>query len=234
MLSPEEIDVVILCGGRGKRLRPLTLYRPKPMLKIKGRPFLDILISYIASFGFRRFILCVGYKAKVIRDYYNKKNASLEILFSQESKALGTGGAVRAAYRFIQSPFFLITNGDSLCKVNLKRFIDFHFKKRSFLSIVITKCKEISQYGLIKLDKSQRIISFQEKTDSSGGYFVNAGIYIFKKSSLVYFPKNSFFSLEEDYFPKVVKEKEVYGYKTNKPLIDIGTIRRYQLAKSLV
>ena len=97
----KDVDVVILCGGLGKRLRGIIKNRPKPMALINGRSFLDYLIFYLVKFGFRRFILCTGYKKSSIKRYYAKRYKNFEFVFSEENVPLGTGGAVKNAKKFI-------------------------------------------------------------------------------------------------------------------------------------
>ena len=113
----KDIDVFILCGGIGKRLRKVSGGTPKPMVKIGDYVFLDLLIKYIAGFGFRRFILGTGYRAGIIKDYYSSgRFPGLDIRFSREESPLDTGGAVKNAKELIKSNPIFILNGDSLCK----------------------------------------------------------------------------------------------------------------------
>ena len=237
-LNPKEIDVLILCGGFGKRLRDVINNRPKPMAEINGRPFLDILIDYVASYGFRRFILCIGYMGDVIKQYYQERGSSLTILFSEEREPLGTGGAIKNTEPLIQSNPFLVMNGDSFCPIDLCAFLDFHTSKGALLSIALVKAKETQDYGVIALGESQRIVSFDEKrvgagfcsSPVEGNSFINAGIYLFDNHTLSTIPSHKNFSLEYDLFPKIIN-REFYGYVTSETLIDIGTPERYEKAK---
>jgi D-glycero-alpha-D-manno-heptose 1-phosphate guanylyltransferase len=112
----KDIDVFILCGGLGSRLRAVSKGNPKPMVIVNGRPFVDSIIDYFAGFGCRRFVLGTGYKAKVIEDYYcENKRSELKILFSREKTPLGTGGAVKKARKLLASDPVLVINGDSIC-----------------------------------------------------------------------------------------------------------------------
>ena len=232
-LNPKEIDVLILCGGLGKRLRGVINDIPKPMAEINDRPFLDILIDYVARYGFRRVILCIGYMGDVIKQHYQERERSLNILFSKEREPLGTGGAIKNAEPFIQSNPFLAMNGDSFCPVNLHTFLDFHTSKGALLSIALVRAKETQDYGVIALGESQRIVSFDEKIGvgmETSPSFINAGIYLFDRSILSLIPSQKKYSLEYDLFPKVIS-KEFYGYVTSETLIDIGTPERYEKAK---
>lgn len=225
-LTSKEIDVVILTGGQGTRLRQVVSDRPKTMAKINQRPFLDILIDHVSSYGFKRFILCTGYMADVIKNYYTAQNVPQEILFSNENKPLGTGGAVKNAEDIIQSSPCLVMNGDSFCSVNLLQFFDFHFKKGALLSMVVVEAENPKDYGVISIDDSQRIIQFKEKRDDKKAY-INAGTYLFEKDILSLIPPNTKYSLEYDLFPKLAG-KEFYGYLTQEKLIDIGTPEQYK------
>ena len=168
-LRAEEIDTVILCGGLGTRLKGVAKDLPKPMVDIHGKPFLDLIIDYIASFGFRRFILCSGYKADVIAEYYKKKNDGLEYVLSEEDVPLGTGGAVVQARNLISSKVFLGLNGDSFCQIDLKKFFEFHLEKKASVSIALTSIDDPRDYGSIELNKNQEKTGFNEKSATPSG-----------------------------------------------------------------
>lgn len=233
-MNSREIDVVILCGGQGKRLRKMVSDRPKPLARINGQPYLDILIDQVASFGFRRFILCIGYMGNKIKQYYQKKRSPLTILFSEEKKPLGTGGAIKNAKSLIQSNPFLVLNGDSFCQVDFCEFVDFHMRKEALLSIVLVKTEKTKDYGVISLGDSQRIVKFDEKAGvEDNNRFISAGIYLFDTGVLSLMPLHKNFSLEYDLFPKVVG-REFYGYMTSGAFVDIGTPKKYEKAKQLL
>lgn len=230
----KDIDVIILCGGLGKRLQSVVSDKPKPMAEIGNRPFLDILIDYIASYGFRRFILCISHKGDIIKKYYQSKNSSLDILFSEEKELLGTAGAIKNAEKLILSGPFLVMNGDSFCQVELDKFVDFHIAKKALATIALTKIEENKDCGLVVISSSGKIKSFTEKAKIDDGRLglVNAGIYIFQRDILFLIPKDKNYSLEYDLFPALIK-KGIYGYTTRANLIDIGTPERYEKAKKI-
>lgn len=232
-VKPQKIDVVILCGGLGKRFRAVIGDRPKPMAKVKGRPFLDILIGYVASYGFTRFILCIGYMGTLIKQYYRERRCPLTILFSEEKGPLGTGGAIKNAEPLIQSNPFLILNGDSFCKVNLCKFVDFHIKKKALISIVLVNPKKTKDYGVISLGNSQRIVKFDEKVKVEDDSFISTGIYLFDNNVLSLIPAHKNFSLEYELFPEVIN-RGFFGYITQGNFIDIGTPEEYERAKRLL
>ena len=231
-LKQTDVDVVILCGGKGTRLSEVVRDRPKPMSEINGRSFLDILIGYVSGFGFKRFILSVGYKADYIKDYYKNNRFSFEILFSRENEPLGTAGGVKQAENLVQSNPFLVMNGDSFCPVDLLQFLDFHSKKGALVSVVVVESEDARDFGTICLDDSQRIVRFEEKK-GRGKSFINAGIYLFQKEVFSLIPSHVRYSLEHDLFPTLVDQK-FYGYVTQEKLIDIGTPERYEQAKRIL
>lgn len=226
------IDVLVLCGGAGERLRSAVNDRPKPMAQVAERPFLDILTGYIANFGFRRFILCVGYMGHFIKDYYKTAGDNIEFLFSEEKSPLGTAGAVKNALPLIASSPFLVINGDSFCPVDLRKFVDFHESKRSELSIVLSKSGERNECGVVGLDRSDRVISFGERRNREGS-FLNAGIYLFTSGILSLIPSGIPYSLEHDLFPNI-KGRRCYGYVAGEKFIDIGTPGRYKKAQAIL
>lgn len=225
------IDVVILCGGLGRRLRPVIKDRPKPMAEINHKPFLDIILEHIVSYGFRRSILCIGYMSHFIKGYYKSKLNHMNILFSEEKEPLGTGGALKKAKRLIRSKTFLVLNGDSFCPIDFSKFIDFHLSKGALFSIGLTKIKQSQNCGKIKLNDKQKIISFREKGKLRNKEYCSVGIYLMEKSIFSLMSKRKSFSLEYDFFPTLVGQ-ECYGYRTGATLIDIGTPEIYQKAQS--
>jgi NDP-sugar pyrophosphorylase family protein len=231
IIKLNEIDVLILCGGFGRRLQGVIKKLPKPMAEIGNRPFLDILIDYISGFGFRHFILCLGYMGDIIKRHYQKRDDSLKILFSQENRPLGTAGALKHAETLIKSNPFLVMNGDSLCPFGLDKFLDFYINKKALFALVLAKAKPGKDYGVVSLGSNKHITQFKEKPKAKENDLINAGIYLFEKSILSMIPSNRNFSLEYDLFPKIIN-KRFYGYVVEEELLDIGTPERYEKAKA--
>jgi len=232
MIKPEKVDVVVLCGGLGTRLRAVVSDRPKSLAEISGKPFLDLLINYVSMFGFRRFILCVGYKGEMVLDYYKKQvDKKRQILISREEKPLGTAGAIKNAERFLRSDPFLVINGDSLCSVDLKNFLKFHEENKAVLSIILTSAIHGDDCGKIILDKkTKEITNFAEKRKITNKGLTNMGIYLFSKDLLREIPKKKKVSLENDFFPKLIG-RGLFGKVVTKDFIDIGTPERFRMFK---
>ena len=227
-MSLKNTDIVILCGGLGTRLKGTLGELPKAMARVKGQPFLDILVQYVSSFGFQRFILCTGYKSEVIERYYKRNKNGQEIIISREKTPLGTGGAVKEASKVIRSDRFLVMNGDSFCFLDFTDFVDFHKRKEAFISIGLNRSYDARDYGSITMNRLGRVKAFDEKKVSRKA-LVNVGIYLFERSVLSLMPYGEKFSLEYDFFPKNINNR-MYGFLTEGSFIDIGTPQRYKKA----
>lgn len=231
MTSLSKIDAVILCGGLGQRLKSTIGEKQKVMAEINQRPFLDLLMDYLKKNGLRRFILCTGYQADMIEQYYRKNKGTTIFEFSREKEPLGTGGALKHAQGFVKSDPFFVLNGDSFCAVDLKALFDFHQFQKALASLVIAQAQNSKDFGSITLGDSQRIVAFDEKQGT--GTYVNAGVYCFNRSVFNLMSSDKNFSLEYDFFPKLAG-RPFYGFLTDKELFDIGTPERYEKAKRLL
>jgi len=226
-----DLDVVILCGGLGSRLKEVVSDRPKPMAQIGERPFLDILIDRFRQAGFRRFVLCAGHMAEQIESYYRTAPDGLRIVISRESMPLGTAGAVKNAEPHIRSDPFIVTNGDSLCTVDLPAFVRFHRQHDAVLSMVVASSQDPKDYGTVIVDASRRITGFQEKTGAGSNGWINAGIYLFSRQVLSRIPAGVKSSLECDIFPSLV-DQPCYAFMGDSPVLDIGTPQRLAQVRS--
>ena len=227
------IDVVILCGGMGTRLRSVEKDKPKPMIDFNDRPFLDLLIDYVESYGFKRFILCSGHKGNHIKEYFGKKRDGKTYQISQENDPMGTAGAIKHAETVITSDTFLVMNGDSFCPIELNTFLDFHYSKNALASIALAPMTDPLDYGRVALGEEDQIKRFNEKTTTTSSGWVNAGIYLFSKKFLGLIPDGKPVSLEKDIFPSLAG-KGLFGFTSQSRLLDIGTPERLKLARTLL
>jgi D-glycero-alpha-D-manno-heptose 1-phosphate guanylyltransferase len=232
LFNPEKIDIAILCGGKGNRLKSVVNDKPKPMAEIGEEPFLNILIDYAVSFGFCRFILLTGFMRNFIKEYYQTKKSDLTFLFSEEEKPLGTGGAVKKAIPMISSDTVIVMNGDSFCPIDFEKLYKFHKKNKASISIALSKAEKGKDYGYVLLDKLKKVTAFNEKAEIGKHGYLNAGIYLMEKSVFEYMKLDTF-SLEYDFFPEMI-QYGIYGYDTGESFIDIGTPERFELAKRLL
>lgn len=231
----KDCDVVILCGGLGTRIKKIIKEKPKALVHIDGFPFIWYLMNYFSSWGLRRFILCTGYRGDQIEKYFkNQSYPDLEILFSRETKQLGTGGAIRNAKHLIKSNPFLVVNGDTFCRVDLKKFLRVHLQKKAILSMVLVRSQKSEGTGIVKIDASGSVIGYNEKkNDNSGRALINAGIYLMNLALLskpASFMNNS---LEYNVFPKIIK-KRFFGFVNKGSFLDIGTPENYRKAEKFL
>lgn len=218
------MQAVILAGGFGTRLGELVKERPKPMMLINGKPFLEYLVLYMTRIGISKFILCTGYKHESISQHFgdgSQLNASIQ--YSVEKEPLGTGGAMKNSLSLLDDVFLLL-NGDTLTFFNLENFRQFHEYHNS-CSVLTIYSTDSSRYGSIISDENGLIKKFNEKNPSHfGSSLINAGVYLVTKKNI---PWNDFadkFSLETDLFPHLVNEKKLYSYVTTGYFRDIGTL----------
>ncbi len=225
-----DCDCLILCGGLGTRLKGVVGETPKVMAQVNGRPFLDLIIDHLKSQGITRIVLCTGYKADLIEDYYREHDFGVVIDFSREEEPLGTGGAVRNAQEIIFSDSFFVLNGDSFLPADFKDLLDFHNRQGAVASILASKPESVKDFGSLQIDEAGRISCFQEKIEGVEGSLVNAGVYCFNQEIFSFMAEGKKFSLENNLFPSLVGNK-FYGYCVEKDFIDIGTPERYESAK---
>lgn len=228
----DNIDILILCGGLGTRLRPVVADRPKGLAEIQGRAFLDVLVDELVRNGLQRLVLCTGYGSDQITAHYRDRSDA-DFVFSVEDRPLGTGGAVAHALRWVHSDPFLVVNGDSFCRVNYADLLEFHRRNGALLTLVVTPPAGRDDVGAIRADDAGRIVEFAEKPgrEDSGTRNVNAGIYVMQRKAMDLATRSSAFSLERDLFPMAVHSGRCFAFPVSGPLIDIGTPERLQAAQ---
>jgi NDP-sugar pyrophosphorylase family protein len=227
MSELHNCDALILCGGLGTRFQSVTSEQPKGLAKVAGKSILERLIDDLVDQGISRVVLCVGHLREQIIDFF-KDRSDIEIFFSIETEPMGTAGALKNALPLVKSGNILVMNGDSLCSIQFQDLHNFHQKKKSFLTIVVSPSEDTKDYGNITLNKANRILSFNEKVESDSVTFINGGIYLIKYEILKLVSNNFPVSMEIDFFPEIIKKKSCFGYKTDSTIMDIGTPDRYQ------
>jgi len=229
----DNIDVLILCGGKGTRLQTTVPDKPKILADINGSPFIFHLLEYLDKVGIRRVILCTGYLNDQIENWISESyTGEIEVNISLESKPLGTAGAVKNAQPLIRTDRFIVLNGDTYSKIDYQRFItSFEAQSEAVGVIVVKKVNNIERYGRIQTDEEGRIISFDEKQLDGPGY-VSAGIYLFAQHILELIPEEHFSSFEQDIFPLIIEKGHqfIYAHSINDHFIDIGTPESYHRA----
>jgi NDP-sugar pyrophosphorylase family protein len=195
------LKAIILAGGRGKRLRPITDYVPKPLIPIKNIPIIEWQIKYLKKFGISEVIICSGYKTEMIENYLNNKKLGIKVTFSIESKPLGTGGAIKKAGKKIKDKSFLVINGDTITNIDLKKLIK---KENSIASIQLR-----TKFGILQTDKN-KIIKFIEKKEITN-VWMNAGIYHLNKETIKELPNIG--DIEKTLFPDYAKKEKLTTVK---------------------
>ncbi|MDC0063868.1 nucleotidyltransferase family protein [Candidatus Nitrosopelagicus sp.] len=196
------MKAIILAGGRGKRLRPITDKIPKPLIPINDKPLIERTIKYLKKYGITEIIISSGYKSDLIEKFVKKKkNFGCEIIFSTEKTSLGTGGAIKKALQHVDEESFLVLNGDIVTNIDLKKIL----KKPNTIAANELKTK----FGTMDI-KNNKILKFNEKKDVTD-VWMNPGIYHLSINIEKLIPKKG--SLEGQVFPKMVKNKTLETVK---------------------
>ena len=221
---------LILAGGKGTRLRPLTVNTPKPVVPVANSPFLLYQIDLMRSGGIGEIILSLSYQPRKIEDLLKDgSDYGVWIRYAVEGTPLGTGGAFKNAEEHINSTT-VVFNGDVLTSLDLGAVIALHREKKAVATIVLTRVDNPSAYGLVETSPDGWIQRFIEKPgpDEITCNTINAGIYVLEPSVLAYMPKGEAYSFERGLFPALLENKEpVLAYIMDRYWIDIGTPRKY-------
>ena len=232
-MNCSDIQVVILAGGRGTRLKPLTDNIPKPMMKIGTKPFLEIIIQLLKKNNFRRFVFLVGHLSNIVTDYFgNGSKFDVEIQYSFEKELLGTGGSLRNSYDLLDEKFILL-NGDTYMELDYPAFVHYASNKNSMITIVSYDGPKFdyTPYNL-RIDENDFIRDFSQMNIKPEFNAINTGIYYFNKSILNHFPQGKS-SLELDLMPKLIEKNAIAAFRTKEKFYDIGTFNRLQLFRNL-
>ena len=225
------MKAVIMAGGEGTRLRPISANRPKPMVRLFDKPVLEHILKLLHKNGIDASCLTLRYMPQAITDYFGDgKQLGLCIQSRIEQKPLGTAGSVRACKDFIGDESFLIISGDCVCDFDLRACIDFHKQQGADATIVLYAHPEPTEYGLVLTAPDGRVQRFMEKPagDSVFTDLINTGIYILSPSVLDLIPENESYDFGKDLFPRMVREKKlVYGVRAEGYWCDIGAPAAY-------
>lgn len=195
------MKAVILAGGKGRRLKPITDYLPKPLVPISGIPIIEWQIKYFKRFGIREFVICAGYRAEQIILHLQSKKLGVELDYSVEKKPLGTGGAIKNAKKYLTDDEFFVINGDVLTMLNLKNL------KPGVNSIAVIPLR--TSYGIVHLD-GNRVDKFEEKPEIHN-YWMNAGIYRLKNDVIKHLPTVG--NIEDTTFPQLSRDGQLHAVK---------------------
>ena len=198
------MKAIILAGGRGKRLRPITDYVPKSLVPVKNTPIIEWQIKYLKKYGVSEVIICTHYKTKMIENYLSMKNIGVKIKFSIEKFPLGTGGAIKKAGKMINDKSFFVINGDTITNIDLTKLA----KKPNAIASIELRTK----FGILEIN-SNKISKFKEKKEISN-LWMNAGVYHLEKEILKDLPNKG--DIEKTLFPDYAKQGKLNTVKFKK------------------
>ena len=246
----QNIPVVILCGGRGTRLREETEFKPKPMVEIGGRPMLWHIMKTYAHYGFRRFILCLGYKGNMIKDYflsYESMSNDLTIHLGRENKLTYqsnhteqdfdvtlvdtglntmTGGRVKRIERFIDTDTLMVTYGDGLANLDLGALTEFHCCHRKIATLTATRPP--SRYGILEITDESQVVRFREKVQTE---WINGGFMVFQRRVFDYLDADCV--LEREPMERLAAEGQLMAFRHDGFWIGMDTYREYEMLNQL-
>jgi NDP-sugar pyrophosphorylase family protein len=230
LLKPSEYPnkVVLMVGGLGTRLKPLTDNTPKPMLHVGGKPILQTIVEKFASHGFHNIIMCTGYKSNIIQNFFEDGSRfGVNIEYIVEDKRLGTAGALSLLTNYPSEPFFVM-NGDLLTNVNFENMLQYHLQNRAKASMCVREYDFQVPYGVVNIEEGL-IRSIEEKPVHR--FFVSAGIYMLDPSCLDLIPENAYYDMPA-LFERIVEEGgRAVSFPLREYWLDIGRMEEYERAK---
>lgn len=224
---------VILAGGKGRRLRPLTCNVPKPMLPLLEKPVLEYNIELLRRHGIREIAITVQYLSNTIREYFGDGSKwGVKLHYFEDSPPLGTAGSIKQAEAFLDEPFVVIS-GDALTDFPLTEGIVFHQQKKRMLTMFVKEVENPLSFGLVVMNKEQEIIRYMEKPSWNEviSNVVNTGIYIMDPSIFSYIPPKTYADFSRHIFPLLENTNALFGYKAEGYWMDIGTFEQYRQAQ---
>lgn len=228
-LIPAVSQAVILAGGAGAELRPLTYEVPKSLIPVKGKPILEYTIELLKKHQIRDLILAIGHLGGKIRDHFgNGSRFGVKIRYSREEKPLGTAGALKLARKHLEEAPFLVLHGDVLSKLDLESLLSFHRSHGGVATMALAVAKDVSGVETVSLDGYKIKKFFRTPGDKKlKTGLVNAGIYVFQPEIFKFIPRFRIRMLE-DIFPNLAKKGKLFGYPFSDPWFDVSTPESYE------
>lgn len=228
------MKAVIMAGGKGTRLLPMTSKTPKPMVPLLNRPCMEYIIDLLKKHGITNIAVTVQYLPEVMKSYFGDGSAfGVSITYFEETIPLGTAGSIKNCEEFLDDRFIVIS-GDALTDIDLTEAIDYHVKKEALATLILTRVENPLEFGMVMTDDNGRITRFLEKPTWSEVFSdtVNTGIYILEPRVLSFIPKDQEYDFSKDVFPKLLAEHEaLYGMAANGYWSDIGSMEIYRQAQ---
>ena len=227
------MQAVIISGGLGTRLKPLTDTVPKGLVEVQGRPLLEHVLDLLKEAGVDDVILSVGYLGDRIKEHFRDgEGHGVRIRYVEEDKPLGTGGWLHKAKEMLSGDFFVV-NGDNLFALDLHEMLRSHQEKGATATIGLTKVEDPSSFGIAAMD-GDRIARFVEKPskEEAPSDLANGGYYVFNERIFDMIPSRERFMLEQDVFPALAEEGRLYGFPSDAQWFDTGTFERLEEVES--
>jgi len=227
------MKAVVMAGGEGTRLRPLTINRPKPMVPMVNEPMIAHILDLLKRHGITDVVITVQYLAANIQDHFGDgEGLGMNIVYSVEESPLGTAGSVKHAQQYLDDTFMVIS-GDALTDFDLARIIEYHQQKQALVTLTLYRVPNPLEYGVIIIDDDGHIRQFLEKP-SWGEVFsdtINTGIYVLEPAALDYFEPETVFDFSKDLFPMILERGDpIYGYVADGYWCDVGNLQEYMRA----
>ncbi|RVW05235.1 mannose-1-phosphate guanylyltransferase [Rhodococcus xishaensis] len=225
MTTAPATDAVILVGGRGTRLRPLTLSAPKPMLPTAGVPFLTHLLARIKQAGITHVVLGTSFKAEVFEEYFGDGSGmGLEIEYVTEVEPMGTGGGIRNVLPNLRADNIMVFNGDVLGGTDLGSVLETHHRNNADVTLHLVRVGDPRAFGCVPTDEDGRVTAFLEKTQDPPTDQINAGCYVFRREVIEKIPSDRPVSVEREVFPALLADgARVFGHVDSSYWRDMGT-----------
>ena len=235
-MRPEQMalpvrECIILAGGLGTRLQQAVPDLPKCLAPVSGKPFLSYIIDYLRMQGVQRFIFSLGYRHEAIEEFLKKNYPTLDYISVIEKEALGTGGAIKLAIQHANENNVVVTNGDTLFKVELDQIFAVHQSNRAECTMALKLMKDFDRYGVVEKDEENRILSFREKRYFEEGT-INGGLYILDRNAFMSRELPAKFSFEKDYLENFFAEGRFFGSIQPGYFIDIGIPEDFNKAQT--
>ncbi|MCE5215182.1 MAG: NDP-sugar synthase [Methanobacterium sp.] len=219
------IKAVLMAGGKGSRIRPLTLSRPKPIIPVANRPLIEYVVEKIRNSGCNELVVTLSYLKNQIKNLLKKDYSEMNIRFSVEKTPLGTAGGVKKAAKYLDDTFFVLS-GDVLVDLDLDKLLAFHKKNKSLATMLLTTVDNPSHFGIAVMDDTNKIIRFLEKPSPENVFskIANTGTYVLEPEILDYInTEKSEIDFSKDIFPQLIEEKAgIFGYVLDGYWNDVG------------
>ena len=220
------MDAIVLAGGKGARLMPLTCDVPKPVLPVAGYPVLDYVTAHLEYYGVRNIIYAAGYLSECVEKTV-KRYGNGNYVVATEKKALGTCGAVKNSLSRVNGDF-IVASGDCLSDIDLYKMAAFHFRSGALATMAVKPCPQANLYGVVTADGKGRITAFEEKPENAkAGSLVNLGVYVLSEKAFDFVPDGAFFDFSRDLFPVLMKKGALYAFRHEGFWSDLGDVKSY-------